>query len=119
MRSTPVETKGGGGAQAIRDGAVDATLDYDTQCMLSKDVVDVYSTTEPQVRHSNPISTARTPVCASGCDDTPNIQLEAFSWFSLGIHPLPVAPCRNRSSKRALSERCWSFAGVRRRSTAA
>lgn len=71
-----------GGAQAIRDGAVDATLDYDTKCMLSKEVVDVYSTTEPQVRHSNPISAARTPY-ASGWDDESKMHPEAFFFRAL------------------------------------
>jgi len=35
-------------AKAIRDGGVDAQLDFDQKCMMSKEVVDVYSTQEPQ-----------------------------------------------------------------------
>lgn len=35
-------------AKAIRDGAIDATLDHPNRCMYSKDQVDVYSSQEPQ-----------------------------------------------------------------------
>ncbi|KAB1997648.1 hypothetical protein ES319_D12G037900v1 [Gossypium barbadense] len=35
-------------AKAIRDGAIDATLDHASRCMLSKETGDIYSMTEPQ-----------------------------------------------------------------------
>lgn len=35
-------------AKAIRDGAIDATLDHKNGWMLSKETGDIYSTTEPQ-----------------------------------------------------------------------
>ncbi|KAA3462821.1 putative 26S proteasome non-ATPase regulatory subunit 3 [Gossypium australe] len=35
-------------AKAIRDGAIDVTLDHASRCMLSKKTGDIYSMTEPQ-----------------------------------------------------------------------
>eukprot|EP00049_Salpingoeca_infusionum_P023136 m.10545 g.10545 ORF g.10545 m.10545 type:complete len:484 (-) comp5583_c0_seq1:167-1618(-) len=35
-------------AKAIRDGVIDASLDPEGNVLISKDIVDVYSTTEPQ-----------------------------------------------------------------------
>ncbi|KAF6163751.1 hypothetical protein GIB67_008585 [Kingdonia uniflora] len=35
-------------AKAIRDGAIDATLDHSSGCMVSKETGDIYSTNEPQ-----------------------------------------------------------------------
>jgi len=35
-------------AKAIRDGAVDATLEHDSGCMVSNQVLDIYATYEPQ-----------------------------------------------------------------------
>ncbi|KAG8474254.1 hypothetical protein CXB51_033991 [Gossypium anomalum] len=35
-------------AKAIRDGAIDVTLDHASRCMLSKEIGDIYSMTEPQ-----------------------------------------------------------------------
>ncbi|KAG0457040.1 hypothetical protein HPP92_021865 [Vanilla planifolia] len=36
-------------AKAIRDGAIDATIDHANGWMLSKETVDIYSTNEPQI----------------------------------------------------------------------
>ncbi|XVE94513.1 hypothetical protein REPUB_Repub02eG0015100 [Reevesia pubescens] len=36
-------------AKAIRDGAIDATLDHAKGCMVSKETGDIYSTNEPQI----------------------------------------------------------------------
>ncbi|XP_022769232.1 26S proteasome non-ATPase regulatory subunit 3 homolog A-like isoform X2 [Durio zibethinus] len=36
-------------AKAIRDGAIDATLDHANGCMVSKETGDIYSTNEPQI----------------------------------------------------------------------
>ncbi|CAA2991593.1 probable 26S proteasome non-ATPase regulatory subunit 3 [Olea europaea subsp. europaea] len=35
-------------AKAIRDGAIDATLDHANGCLISKETGDIYSTNEPQ-----------------------------------------------------------------------
>lgn len=36
-------------AKAIRDGAVDVTLDHEAGCLVSNEVLDIYSSYEPQV----------------------------------------------------------------------
>mmetsp|Transcript_6158 Transcript_6158/g.10692 ORF Transcript_6158/g.10692 Transcript_6158/m.10692 type:complete len:487 (+) Transcript_6158:317-1777(+) len=55
-------------AKAIRDGGIDAVLDHVEKCMMSKDVVDVYSTQEPQAAFHSRISfcldTYNEAVCA-------------------------------------------------------
>ncbi|KAK4275076.1 hypothetical protein QN277_018215 [Acacia crassicarpa] len=43
-------------AKAIRDGAIDATLDHGNGWMVSKETVDVYSTTEPQLSFNSRIA---------------------------------------------------------------
>ncbi|KAE8719136.1 putative 26S proteasome non-ATPase regulatory subunit 3 [Hibiscus syriacus] len=43
-------------AKAIRDGAIDATLDHSNQCMLSKETGDIYSTIEPQTAFNSRIA---------------------------------------------------------------
>ncbi|TYI43926.1 hypothetical protein ES332_A01G201400v1 [Gossypium tomentosum] len=43
-------------AKAIRDGAIDATLDHSNGCMLSKETGDIYSTTEPQTAFNSRIA---------------------------------------------------------------
>ncbi|XWS62625.1 hypothetical protein CRYUN_Cryun06bG0027200 [Craigia yunnanensis] len=43
-------------AKAIRDGAIDATLDHANGCMLSKETGDIYSTTEPQMAFNSRIA---------------------------------------------------------------
>ncbi|KAG9457722.1 hypothetical protein H6P81_002230 [Aristolochia fimbriata] len=43
-------------AKAIRDGAIDATLDHASGCMLSKETGDVYSTLEPQMAFNSRIA---------------------------------------------------------------
>ncbi|KAI9109238.1 hypothetical protein K1719_019861 [Acacia pycnantha] len=43
-------------AKAIRDGAIDATLDHVNGWMVSKETVDVYSTTEPQLSFNSRIA---------------------------------------------------------------
>ncbi|XP_054818151.1 probable 26S proteasome non-ATPase regulatory subunit 3 [Prosopis cineraria] len=43
-------------AKAIRDGAIDATLDHGNGCMVSKETGDVYSTTEPQLAFNSRIA---------------------------------------------------------------
>uniref|UniRef100_A0A7S0R0Q0 PCI domain-containing protein n=1 Tax=Pyramimonas obovata TaxID=1411642 RepID=A0A7S0R0Q0_9CHLO len=55
-------------AKAIRDGGIDATLDHVEKCMMSKEVVDIYSTQEPQAAFHSRISfcldTYNEAVCA-------------------------------------------------------
>ncbi|OWM74950.1 probable 26S proteasome non-ATPase regulatory subunit 3 [Punica granatum] len=43
-------------AKAIRDGAIDATLDHAKGCMLSKETGDIYSTNEPQAAFNSRIA---------------------------------------------------------------
>ncbi|GAB2300412.1 hypothetical protein Dimus_034455 [Dionaea muscipula] len=43
-------------AKAIRDAAVDATLDHADGCMLSKETGDIYSTNEPQAAFNSRIA---------------------------------------------------------------
>ncbi|XP_047322410.1 probable 26S proteasome non-ATPase regulatory subunit 3 [Impatiens glandulifera] len=43
-------------AKAIRDGAIDATLDHSKGWMVSKDTVDIYSTNEPQAAFNSRIA---------------------------------------------------------------
>ncbi|KAK6240730.1 Proteasome component (PCI) domain - like 4 [Theobroma cacao] len=43
-------------AKAIRDGAIDATLDHANGCMLSKETGDIYSTNEPQMAFNSRIA---------------------------------------------------------------
>ena len=43
-------------AKAIRDGAIDATLDHANGYMLSKETGDIYSTTEPQMAFNSRIA---------------------------------------------------------------
>ncbi|KAF5740895.1 26S proteasome non-ATPase regulatory subunit 3 A [Tripterygium wilfordii] len=43
-------------AKAIRDGAVDATLDHENGWMVSKETGDIYSTNEPQIAFNSRIA---------------------------------------------------------------
>ncbi|KAE8668987.1 putative 26S proteasome non-ATPase regulatory subunit 3 [Hibiscus syriacus] len=43
-------------AKAIRDGAIDATLDHSNGCMLSKETGDIYLTTQPQMAFNSRIA---------------------------------------------------------------
>lgn len=43
-------------SKAIRDGAIDATLDHANGCMLSKETGDIYSTNEPQAAFDSRIA---------------------------------------------------------------
>ncbi|XP_031130761.1 probable 26S proteasome non-ATPase regulatory subunit 3 [Ipomoea triloba] len=43
-------------AKAIRDGAIDATLDHTNGCMVSKETGDIYSTNEPQIAFNSRIA---------------------------------------------------------------
>ncbi|XP_047330846.1 probable 26S proteasome non-ATPase regulatory subunit 3 [Impatiens glandulifera] len=43
-------------AKAIRDGAIDATLDHGKGWMVSKETVDIYSTNEPQIAFNSRIA---------------------------------------------------------------
>lgn len=43
-------------AKAIRDGAIDATLDHTNGWMVSKEMGDVYSTNEPQIAFNSRIA---------------------------------------------------------------
>ena len=43
-------------AKAIRDGAIDATIDHANGCMVSKETGDVYSTNEPQIAFNSRIA---------------------------------------------------------------
>lgn len=43
-------------AKAIRDGAIDATLDHAKGWMLSKEIGDIYSTDEPQIAFNSRIA---------------------------------------------------------------
>jgi 26S proteasome regulatory subunit N3 len=70
-------------AKAIRDGAVDATLDYTTKCMLSKEVVDVYSSTEPQAAFHSRVSF---------CLDTYNEAVRAMR-YPPGAHKKGLERC--------------------------
>jgi len=43
-------------AKAIRDGAIDATIDHKNGCMVSKETGDIYSTNEPQTAFNSRIA---------------------------------------------------------------
>lgn len=43
-------------AKAIRDGVIEAVIDHDSQCVQSKENIDVYSTHEPQLAFHKRIS---------------------------------------------------------------
>jgi len=58
-------------AKAIRDGGVDATLDHTSRTMQSKEMVDIYSTQEPQLAFHSRISF---------CLDTYNEALKAMRY---------------------------------------
>ncbi|KAK4782506.1 hypothetical protein SAY86_016608 [Trapa natans] len=43
-------------AKAIRDGAIDATIDHEKGCMVSRETGDIYSTNEPQIAFNSRIA---------------------------------------------------------------
>lgn len=54
--STPIADAESIVAKAIRDGAIDATLEHGNGWMVSKETGDIYSTTEPQVAFDSRIA---------------------------------------------------------------
>jgi hypothetical protein len=70
------------GPQAIRDGVIEASINHEKGYVQSKEMIDIYSTREPQLAFHQRISF---------CLDIHNMSVKVSSSWP-GLRPLPLHP---------------------------
>lgn len=73
-----------GSPQAIRDGVIEASINHEKGYVQSKEMIDIYSTREPQLAFHQRISF---------CLDIHNMSVKVRRpWLLMGLLPVPCDP---------------------------